>query len=321
MVDDAPATRTWHIHLGAHKTATTHLQDALSARKDALQGDGVFYLPHAEARPLLQFRDVPLSPLMRLRRRLAGETWWPDRAFGSARHARACATELVSVIGARAETAHRVVLSEENLLGRLRSVFTGDYFAGSPRLNLLGDLATRVPVHLYLAVRPLDTFLPSAYAQALRTLPADRLNFPETVARVQAHPPSWADLAQAICDRVPRAHLTIWEYGAYAAHGDAIRRLITGLPGDDDPSDPRPTRTLSPSARAIHLAEQLPEADWTKRAARVERIYGDHPRSDREGPHRPFDAAARARLQAAYRDDLARMARMPRVRVVQFGEA
>ena len=48
------AAQEWRIHLGAHKTATTHLQDTLGAHREALNRHGVDFLPGARFNPLLR---------------------------------------------------------------------------------------------------------------------------------------------------------------------------------------------------------------------------------------------------------------------------
>jgi hypothetical protein len=47
-----PPVRTWRIHLGAHKTATTHLQDTLRAHRAAMLPHGVDYIPREDFGPL-----------------------------------------------------------------------------------------------------------------------------------------------------------------------------------------------------------------------------------------------------------------------------
>ena len=48
-----PPVRQWRIHLGAHKTATSHLQETLAAVRDDLVGQGVDFIPN----PLVRQRN------------------------------------------------------------------------------------------------------------------------------------------------------------------------------------------------------------------------------------------------------------------------
>ena len=69
-----------------------------------------------------------------------------------------------------------------------------------------------------------------------------------------------------------------------------------------------PTWTRSPSAAAIATAEALPaDLPYAERRARVHDIFAaSEPEGDR---FRPFSRGERARLRAAYDDDLERIAR------------
>jgi hypothetical protein len=323
-----PEPRAWHVHLGAHKTATTHLQDALADRRDALADRGVFFLPRETFRGALTYRDIPLPPLLRLKRRLRGGA--RDEALLSPRYARARAAAFRTELESRAGAATRIVISEEQLLGAIDEVFTGDYFAGSLRLSLLSELARGgVALHLFLSLRALDGFLPSAYAQALRSVPAGRLDLPGTLARAIAAPPSWADLAAHILARIPRARLTVWDYADYADHALEIQGMVAGLPlapaptaaPAADPAAARPDRTRSPGAEAIRLAETVAETLPRRRRPIVEEIYARHPADGPETAFRPIDPAGRARLRAAHAADLDRLAAMPGIHLRRFDTA
>src|ERR671915_2577538 len=63
--------RRWRIHIGAHKTATTHLQETLTALRPALAAQGVDYIPNSLVRgrklapSLWRRRPITRLPLIR----------------------------------------------------------------------------------------------------------------------------------------------------------------------------------------------------------------------------------------------------------------
>ena len=65
-----PPVRQWRIHLGAHKTATTHLQETLAAVRDDLAGQGIDFIPSPLvrernlARTLWQRRPIARLPIV-----------------------------------------------------------------------------------------------------------------------------------------------------------------------------------------------------------------------------------------------------------------
>jgi len=317
MTQDSARQRTWHIHLGAHKTATTHIQSELAGRRDALLADGVFFLPLEQTRKLMAFQDIPSPFLLRLRRKL-GLKNARAQAFDSQPFIRACTEHLQKQVDQLAGNAQRVVISEEDLIGSTDQVFTGGYFNGSNRLDLIRELAKTTPIHLFLAVRALDGFLPSAYAQALRSRPASYLDFQNKINQMVQNPPSWADLVARISARIPQAHLTVWDYSDYAANAMAIQSMITGCTLEGVTTHTRPERTRSPSAQAILMAEHVQESDVKLRQGIVNRIYAEHPASGPDSAFRPIEDKASAVLRATYRDDLNRIAAMQQVLLKQF---
>ena len=93
--------RRIHLHLGAHKTATTYIQRILATNKDTLLENGVFYLPLAQTRAKLSKQIMGLSRKGR-------------RSADLVSHRQAILDELS---GKGLERCHTVLISDENLLG------------------------------------------------------------------------------------------------------------------------------------------------------------------------------------------------------------
>ena len=114
----APVT-SWRIHIGAHKTATTHLQETLSAIRPVLVERGVDYIPNPELRQdrLRQGAraQAALEPGAAPAR--------PDGAAGGG-------AELDPL---RAGPA-TLVLSEEKLLGGSQEIFAEPIYPGLQRI-------------------------------------------------------------------------------------------------------------------------------------------------------------------------------------------
>jgi hypothetical protein len=292
MADGPP--RVWRIHLGAHKTATTHLQETLALRQEALRRAGVEVVPVAELRAL------GLAAQLRHGAGAAG-------LRGALRRRRADAAVGRIVAGLRARGT-RLVLSDENLIGNAGDALARPLYPGAQ--ERIGRLLRRIPpgdaVELMLAVRSFDTLAPSAFAQSLR-LRRPTQGSTQTCARALAEPPSWFELVARIAAAAPRARLTVWRYEDYAArNGEILARVCGADPGPPDDL-PVPVRNRSPGAAAVAAVEALPPelagAAWR---AEVARIYGA---SDPAGPRfAPFAPEAAARLRAAYRADLERIA-------------
>jgi hypothetical protein len=151
--DALPPVRQWRIHLGAHKTATSHLQETLAAVRDDLVGQGVDFIPNplvrqrSLARTLSQRRSVARLPI-----------------FG-----RACMRAAIESVVAPLRTGPEVVvLSEENIVGVPEHMLRVPSYPQAKRnVGRLASLAGRAEGVFFLSIRSYDTLLPSAYVETL----------------------------------------------------------------------------------------------------------------------------------------------------------
>jgi hypothetical protein len=280
----------WHIHLGAHKTATTHLQETLAAIRPVLLEKGIDYIPLDAMRPVTN----------RLLRRSARI----KQVFGR------LSPELGRVIDGLRQGPDHVILSEENLLGRLEDCFALPPYGGlgwrlAALAGMLGETETRV----FLTIRRMDEFLPSAYAQALRHNP-QKQRFTEIRARLLTRPPRWTEIVARIESALPRARVEIWLYEDYRAHAAEFVQRLTGVDPGSLPEIEVPRSTATPSAAAIASMEALDRRRlagprWTQMA---QAICARDPASAKTDPFRPFSAEDSARFAALYDEDCAALA-------------
>jgi hypothetical protein len=286
----------WRIHIGAHKTATTHLQETLSSVRDGLADCGIDF--------------IPTQPLVRAQR--LAEVVWQRRPmarlpiFGPA-HMRDAIETLVEPVRIGPET---VVLSEENLLGLPHHILTAPFYPqATQRIGRLASLGLRADLRLFLSIRSYDTLLPSAYAEALKHAAPPPGGFEGLRQRLLAAPPSWFDLVSRLRAAAPNVPLRVWRQEDYRANDRSIMEMLCGSPLGPLPKLPDPARTRTPSAAAIAVAEALPaDLSYQERLARVREIYTVV--EPREARFQPFDKAERRRLRAGYEADLERIARV-----------
>jgi hypothetical protein len=293
---------TWRIHIGAHKTATTHLQQTLAAIRPRLVEQGIDPIPLAAlrasgfARMLIERRLATRMPLLRglAVRQLVAEALEPLR-----------------------QGPRTLILSEEKLLGAPRRVFEEPAYPlveqVVPRLAALGG---RGKVTLFLSIRGFDRHLPSTYAQELRVLPPSDGGFEAIRRRVMERPPSWFELILRIRRAAPGVPLRVWRQEDYRAHREAIVASLVGRATGPLPEIPVPVRTRSPSLEAIRLAEALPAGlPAHERRAEVDAIFAEGGEGTRFSPFTPTEEY---RLQAAYADDMARIAALDPTILMRF---
>lgn len=293
--DDWSAIQSWQIHIGAHKTATTHLQHVLAAAAPRLS-DSHLILPYENLVGRLDYL-FPRSGLERVIPywKLREARW--TRPLAQARH-------LTDRLPPPPPGVRRAVLSEENLLGPLWQLIRGEYYPLSRfNMSVIGRLARQVPVTLFLSLRSPDTFFPSAYAEQLHHGPAPVGGFAGLGQRLLTRPPSWARLVRQIRKDAPAATLQIWRYEDYRVLSDRVFKLLTGHDKGPVPDLGASAVRKGGSAAAVAKAELLgPAIPLRERQQRVSDLYAD-PTLD--GPaFRPFAPEQAALLQHSYAEDV-----------------
>lgn len=259
------------IHVGAHKTATTHLQRTLARHRSVLRDLGIDFIAPRELRQGVQ------QHLLR--------SWLPGARVRAYRDA----LKLI-LTGAPV-----VAISEENLLGNVLDALKPEPY---PRLErFAGTMARAVagpPGQPFVAIRSFDRFWASCYVEALRLG-----NTPpplEALCRLARQPPSWLRVCRRLRRIWPERPLTVWRYDDYDARSAASAFL--GRDPGPLPGVARAARRASPSDEGVRLALA---ASGDKEA--VGAIFRAHPASSGE-PFRPFGSAETAALRDAYARDL-----------------
>ena len=205
-----PATVAFHV--GAHKTATTHLQKSLKRATVPLAEAGVRYygpenfrLPGRTIHALFGLRD--------------------SQSDGTARRSGAEQLALLR------KDAQRLVISEENFIGALNSpkgvALRKRYKSADTRLDAF-TRAIGQPVDVYLSIRRPTAFLSSAYCQMLlggQVRPLGVYLRRNPVASVD-----WEDLVRRIRAVPGVGQLVVWRYEDYHA---VFPQIVAGLVGDE----------------------------------------------------------------------------------------
>lgn len=286
----------WRIHLGAHKTATTHLQETLAALRPRLAARGADYIPlgalRASGFARALYTGGPVMKLPGLRR------------VAARRRAR-------DILGPLRVGPGTLILSEEKLLGSSRHIFSDPAYPLIEKVvPLLAGLGEgEGGVTFFLSIRSFDTQLASAYAQELRVLPPPPGGFEALRARALARPPRWTDLVLRIRRAAPGVPIRIWRQEDYRRNRGAILAALCGRDPGPLPEIAVPVSTKSPTAAGVRAAEALPrDLPPAERRARVAEIYAAH--QDDGCPFRPFAPEETERLRKAYAADLADLARL-----------
>lgn len=282
----------WRVHIGAHKTATTHLQDRLAAARDDLAAQGLDFLPRKVFRPLM---GKTLK-----RRRVAYQ-------LGGFVMRRALAAGLESIrLGPSC-----IAISEEDLLGPCEHLLGPVLYPKGPtRIGHIQTLSNIAPLTLFLSIRSFDQVLGGAYATALKFRAAGPGVMSAARKAALTAPPSWIPLIERLMRAAPRASFRVWRQEDYARDAQGITEAFLGRSLPDLPEIPPPAGTITPSNQAIAEVEvllsntpaDLPIRTWVDRANEVFRRL--EAGSDGRQKFMPFSDEEQLALQKAYACDI-----------------
>jgi len=194
-----------HVHVGAHKTATTYLQGLFAKNKRLLNQAGV------GAMALGQFRPFFTRNLMRFQ---VGEFRIEDHL------------DKFFVDGAPNDV-RGLILSDENLIGLCNDLTaTGKaYQRAEPRLKRARGLLAGHEITLFMAIRSYDDFTASAYCEAMRhTKQFD--TFDAFRARFDLETLRWPKLIRRLQAALKPVEVKIWRFEDFRGHEDSVLKAI-----------------------------------------------------------------------------------------------
>jgi hypothetical protein len=276
------------LHIGAHKTATSHLQRSLMTQRAALAAQGVTYLgPNVLRKP---GQSIPA---------LCGMKGGFDPMIADLRR----------------QGGH-LVMSEENFIGVLNApskrALARRYPDAAPRI---ADLAAALgrDVDVFLGIRRPTAFLNSAYCQQL--MGGNLVSMAEYRALHPLERVDWADLVARLRKGRGIGRVVVWRYEDYATLFPTICAQMLGEgPGALVP--PLAQRihtslTATAVAEVLHRANSGDTGPTMTDARRLLSAEMGFPRFD------GFTAAEHQASEAAYTDQVARIAATPGVTLLR----
>lgn len=287
------------IHLGAHKTASTHLQQTLRGLIPQMLGAGIHY------------SDV---------QHWRGGVTRLGAALGEGPDAARLRGRLRRRLDVTCATWPEVMISEENILGSLRREgLMGErhviYPQARARVARLFQVLRHRPATVFLAVREPCAFLTSAFAMQVmgghELLLADYLDgFDPTCL-------SWTHLAERLLSIPGVARLVVWPYEDYGVLRPRIlAQMLPGALAAGAENPPPAIVGLSQPAYAevLERAMSQPDADLARLARDAK---ARHPRGPASPAPKLMDPETASRCRKAYAADLERLAALERTTLLR----
>lgn len=250
------------LHLGVHKTATTYLQSLLAKNLVPLERHSIGYAYPKTLRPL--FARAPRQ----------------KHGFQRAMRNSARAWALRQVIDTAQDLQRkRLIISEEQLLGSVRALFSGRGLYRNVAKELRGVVSAlqEQPVKVLMAIRKYDTFYASAYGQVLtgwKYLPFDQ----ELRTALLQDQRGWPDIIAELMQTLPAGStLRLWQYERFGLEEQEILQEFVGASAQNELLALRERLGTGPSQPGIEALDTLvakgtvPDVEGIKR---ILRSYG-----------------------------------------------
>jgi len=281
------------IHAGAHKTASTHLQNRLLENEKRVVKSGCSYLGPEKIRD--QFGTLW---------RALGRSDTPD--------------EQERKLAALAAGQPRLVISEENIIGGFKDLMNGPnrailYPKAVERLARLAQLVAPNPLHIAMAVREPSSYYVSVYNQLLLS---GRFQTWERFSKgLDPTAVKWSDILRPIAEIPGVAAVSIWRYEDYHTLLPQILNTLLGQPRPDIPLHMEKRMHEGLSERAVQACCTWHAAGYGGRLGAVARE--DFPVSDAYPKFSPWPEALMRESRAAYGRDIEALGRAGNITVLE----
>jgi hypothetical protein len=281
------------IHAGAHKTASTHLQNRVLENENLVVKSGCSYLGPEKIRD--QFGTLW---------RALGRSDTPD--------------EQKRKLAALAAGQPRLVISEENIIGGFKDLMNGPnrailYPKAVERLARLAQLVAPNPLHIAMAVREPSSYYVSVYNQLLLS---GRFQTWERFSKgLDPTAVKWSDILRPIAEIPGVAAVSIWRYEDYHRLLPQILNTLLGQPRPDIPLHMEKRMHEGLSERAVQACCTWHAAGYGGRLGTVARE--DFPVSDAYPKFSPWPEALMRESRAAYGRDIEALGRAGNITVLE----
>lgn len=268
------------LHIGAHRTGTTAMQDMLVANRAVLAAAGVRALVHAGIE-----KAVPGFG------RVVNREGWEETRAGYLQATRG---------------AGKLLISEENMIGdmgwNIRSA--SFYWRAKKRLKAYRDFFGEAPKRIGIGIRGYASYWVSAHALELTYRDVSRggvVRFADQRDRLAITERGWLDLVADARAVFPEAEILVWPVEAKRPVERLASRLIGGVQGLVPPAA---GVNAAPDAGHIPAMEDI----RAERPAMKRRDMRAWLRDQSPGAFEGFTADQRAAMAARYDNDLAALA-------------
>jgi len=282
---------TIKLYLGAHKTATTHLQGILMANRDLLAEDGTVLSAPQDV------RNSWLPGLFKAQKALVETGEIPE--------------EIAAPLREWMPQDGTWILTEENIIGipyELSRV-PGIYPVAGKRLATLKALFPEAKMEFYFSVRSYDSFYRSMYSEVVRN--RGFMTFDQFYNETRFAKNSWVRFTEQVAGAIAPENIVFWRFEDFRAVMPQALQLLSGRDDTEAMAARYAPETTRPSLsqKTLDILGDIAPAIGVPEALRLTEMINRHYAvADGHAPLQVFDTETSARFKAQYQADLAEIA-------------
>jgi len=294
----AASTRAVYLHAGGHRTGSSSVQLCLAENRDVLERRG-YALGYSA-------RDGAPDGTLKLK--------LPEPRHGGeeiARLTEQARREIDRVAGG----SDRLIVSEENVPGRMMHLYTGRFFpAAEVRAQALAQALGGPVAHLVYVVRDYPGFFVSAHRKRAVQRPVP--GFAAFRAALDGLDRGWPELIALLQAQLRPQRFTVVDYTRRGQSRDLLGLLLPDVDAGDL-CEPDKVMNLSATDRALEAVQARFETGGKPAQADIDALIAAHADDRSEFGFAAFPEAERHRWQARYAADLDRIAAMADITLVR----
>ncbi|GGL90089.1 hypothetical protein GCM10011534_10260 [Pseudooceanicola nanhaiensis] len=286
-----------YIHAGAHRTGTSSFQACLALNRPRLEAAG-FDLAYPG-------RDGAEGGRLALRLPHPRHRKTPDEGWIAG---------VQDTLGAHMTPGRSMVLSEENIAGRMFHFYQGQFFPAVRRRATVLAAGLPLPLrHVLIVVRPYDALFVSAYRKRAEDNPVPP--FGEIAEAMAGIDRGWPAVITAFRRRLRPERLTVIDYALRGESRELLARLlpegaVTGL------EEPGRAWNLSATDTALAALQARYRAGETLARAEWQAVIAEHAEARADLGFARFTPEQAGRLAESYAQDLATIGGMKGVTLI-----
>ena len=286
------------LHLGVHKTASTHLQNLFAQNYPLLIKRGIYFFGPNEIRQSITMLSNKLS---------------------GGNHA-ISQNDLTSAIDQLplGPNAKRVIISDENLIGSPRDIFSSGtiYPNALNQLKTFGNsLSHKIVKNIFVCLRSYDQYIPSSYCEMIRHY--DYCTFNEYVQNFDHKRHYWIELIDSVHSVFTDANIFVWEFASY---NESLARIVNEIADAEIYTELNALNTISrpsQSAKSIEIRSALIDVLSRQEIKKIgKKIDTEFPKNSENGTFGPYSEIEISYLKSKHELEMAEIRRMPFVKFI-----